>query len=236
MKIFENQKELREYLKTKKVETETILEEEDKFWVYTKEGVLKFPKMVPHAEAIEKIWRTTPKKPFKNLLEFLENPQKNKAYKAIKVFQESGKKVLLLTGPAGVGKTTVSLYGLYDFIRKREVVNPLYFSVITDIRDENLHLKVIEADGFVIDDLNISVGDYDLKIARKIILYALENDYPLFITSNNTFKELTTKIFEQHMKSRIEEQGLVIPIKDKDYRIEKVLKRRKEANKNGKTG
>ena len=175
--------------------------------------------MVPHAEAIEKIWRTTPKTPFKNLVDFIDRPIRNNAYKALKYFQKSGKKVLLLTGPAGVGKTTVSLYALYDFIRKRVVSNPLYFSVITDIRNEDLHLKVIEADGFVIDDLNVSVGDYDLKIARKIILYALENDYPLIMTSNNTFDELTQRLFEQHIKSRIEGQGLVIPVKDKDYRL-----------------
>ena len=223
MQTFETKQQLQQFLKEQNISYQTIVEGEELYWVYTKKGTLKFHKPISKETALAKIQVVTPATPFESLLEFINNPIKNKAYYAIKHFLKTQKKVLLLTGSAGAGKTTVSLYGLYHFIRKGIVSNPLYFSVITDIRREDLHLKVIEADGFVIDDLNISVGDYDLKIARKIILYALENDYPLFITSNNTVDQLTTKIFEQHIRSRLEGKGLIMPIKDKDYRVLKAL-------------
>jgi len=222
--IVKTKEELEKELLEKGEKDFQILEEENILWVFTKNGVRKYMKPRPHKECIAILSAIIPENPMKGFLEVLNNPIKNKAYLTVQKFLKMEKTTLLLHGSAGAGKTVNSIYALYYLLRNRKIVKPLYLSVVTDIYDEKIHLQVIESDAFLIDDLNLFAGDYEIKKAIKIILYALERNYPLFITSNNTYGELET-VFDQHIRSRLTSSGLIVHIKDKDYRVLKAKRR-----------
>jgi len=208
-------------LKEKGIKDYNILEGSNLIWVSTPKGTYKYLKPRKHKEVIEILKDIVPLSPLEGLLKVLINPIKNKAYKSVKYFLKSKERNLLLLGSVGAGKTSCSLYVIYTYLKFRKITKPLYFSVLTDLGDREFYtnLKKENYDCFMIDDLNISAGQFRLNIAMEIMLYALERKSPLFITSNNSYEELS-KLFGQHLRSRIDSSSLIIEVKDKDFRRE----------------
>lgn len=200
----------------------SIIEGDSVYHVFTDKGVINYIKPMEHNEIVMRLSLTVPAGSMEAFLNITKNPIQNKAYKAVGFFlekmQKEKKTCLLLCGSVGAGKTSNAIRVLYHLMKRRQITNPLYLSVITDIEDYKEKAKIIDSDAFLIDDLNLSAGDWKLQTAKNIMLYALERNHPLLITSNNTYQELP---LEQHIRSRIESKGIVIHIKDKDYRIEK---------------
>ena len=207
-------------LERKGIKDYTILEERELIWVLTKEGALKYVKMRSHAECMSILNLILPPTYIKTLPRLLKKPIRNKAYKtAIAFLKTHGKRNLFMLGSVGCGKTSNCTFVLYHLLRKRQIHNPLYVPVACLGFEEEINRRVIEADSFLVDDLNLSVPEYHKKIATSVMLYALENQYPLLVTSNNTWQELCKGFFQQHLVSRIESSSLIVQIKDKDYRL-----------------
>lgn len=217
--VINNYTELQKEMDKLGIKEFQVTESDNCWYVFTKNGVYRYVKPLPDKEVILRLSAIIPTRPMQDFLNMRKKPIENKAYKAVSYFLKTDKKNLLLSGSVGAGKTVNAIRVLYNLLRNRKISNPLYLSVITDVEDYKEKAKIIEADAFLIDDFNISVGEYKLKTATNIMLFALERDYPLIITTNNTYQELQ---LEQHIKSRLESNGLIVEIKDKDYRIQKI--------------
>jgi len=146
---------------------------------------------------------------------------------------------LMLTGPAGVGKT----YAMAALIRfflmlGRPVIRVGYDRLCLQIRDaykpastrsEATIIREFEnIDALFIEDLGTTVGDHSqesdwsLRTLLLILDYRLEHMKPTFITSNKTVEELGHS-FDQRVASRLYQACQIIPVSGKDKRIKEAL-------------
>jgi DNA replication protein DnaC len=136
---------------------------------------------------------------------------------ALKIAKKYGEG-LFLEGGAGIGKTFACIYAISDLVRMYKVSAPLYVSCIT-------YRKVVwdlypDADCYLIDDLNMNLEPFELKLVEKIVYTAWNERRYLFITSNTALEKLR-KILPEPIMSRIFSLCQYAKIEDKDWRIEK---------------
>ncbi|RUM29894.1 MAG: hypothetical protein DSY42_05595 [Aquifex sp.] len=156
-----------------------------------------------------------------NLRRTLNNPIQTKALKAVRYFLKKRMKYLILAGTVGSGKTMAVLVATLQLYRYHKVRYPLFVPVPSLLFErEKIFKEYPNCDCLILDDFN-KVNDYTKEIALELFLDAYNKNKYVFITTNLSGKELR-EYFDQHIRSRVEEQGMVVEIKDKDYRVEKV--------------
>jgi len=223
MLLIKNEEQLKEILSKRGITEYVILEEKGTYTILAKNGkskVLKFLKPYTKEEALEDFKYLLPSRLYVNLKKVVSNPLQTKALKAVKYFLKKKMRFLILAGSVGSGKTMAVLMGAYLY-RYHKIRFPLFVSVPSLLLEKEKVLKDYPgSDCLILDDFN-RVNDYTKELALELFLDAYNKNRYAFITTNLSGEELR-KYFDQHVRSRVEEQGMVVEIKDKDYRVEKV--------------
>ena len=127
----------------------------------------------------------------------------------------------MLFGPAGVGKTTASVWRIAKMVQNLKVSNPQYLSAV-DFEPERIKEIKETADCVLIDDLNPRViPEWKLQLVVELIYHAHNKDWKLFLTSNDGLKLPQPILFRL-----VEICGEPIRLQGEDMRLQ-VLKSRK---------
>ena len=223
MLLVKNKEQLKEVLSKRGITEYVVLEERGTYTVLTNKnsGVLKFLKPYTKEEALEDFKYLLPSRLYINLKRTLQKPIQTKALKAVKHFLKKRMKYLILAGSVGSGKTTAVLMASLHLYRMHKIKSPLFVSVPSLLFEKEKVLKEYpESDCLILDDFN-RVNAYAKELALELFLDAYNKNRYAFITTNLSGKELR-EYFDQHVRSRVEEQGMVVEVKDRDWRIEKV--------------
>ena len=224
MLLIKNEEELKEILNKKGITEYVVLEGKGTYTILAKNGkskVLRFLKPYTKEEALQDFKYLIPSRLYMNLRRTLNNPIQTKALKAVRYFLKKRMKYLILAGSVGSGKTTAVLMASLHLYRMHKIKYPLFVSVPSLLFERERILKEFpESDCLILDDFN-RVNAYAKELALEMFLDAYNKNRYAFITTNLSGKELR-EYFDQHIRSRVEEQGMVVEIKDKDYRVEKV--------------
>lgn len=222
MKLIKSEEELREVLNKRGITEYVILEGKGTYTILAKNGkskVLKFLKPYTKEEALEDFKYLIPSRLYSNLRKVINNPIQTKALKAVRYFLKKRMKFLILAGSVGSGKTMAVLMASLQLYRYHKVKYPLFVSVPSLLFEKERILKeYASCDCLILDDFN-KINDWAKEVALELFLDAYNKNRYAFITTNLSGEELR-KYFDQHIRSRVEEQGMVVEIKDRDYRVE----------------
>jgi len=222
MLLVKNKEQLKEVLSKRGITEYVVLEERGTYTVLTNKnsGVLKFLKPYTKEEALEDFKYLLPSRLYINLKRTLQKPIQTKALKAVKHFLKKRMKYLILAGSVGSGKTTAVLMASLHLYRMHKIKYPLFISVPSLLFEKERILKEFpESDCLILDDFN-RVNAYAKELALEMFLDAYNKNKYAFITTNLSGKELR-EYFDQHIRSRVEEQGMVVEVKDRDWRVER---------------
>ncbi len=224
MLLIKNEEQLKEILSKKGITEYVILEGRGTYTILAKNGkskVLKFLKPYTKEEALQDFKYLIPERLYMNLKKAVYNPIQTKALKAVKYFLKKRMKYLILAGTVGSGKTIAVLMATLQLYRYHKVRHPLFVAVPSLLFEKERILKeYTNCDCLILDDFN-KVNDYTKELALELFLDAYNKNKYAFITTNLSGNELR-QFFDQHIRSRVEEQGMIVEVKDKDYRVEKV--------------
>ena len=163
-------------------DVEVILDQGSYFavWRKNRRGVTIIPKPRP----LEEVLQILEKGGFPNrFLKLLPHLKRTKAIEAI-----LKKDSAMLFGPAGVGKTTASVWRIAKMVQTLKVSNPQYLSAV-DFEPERVKEIKETADCVLIDDLNPRViPEWKLQLVVELIYHAHNKDWKLFLTSNDGLK------------------------------------------------
>ena len=216
-----NREELLELLIRMGYENYTIIEGKGVYTVIIKNGkdsILKVKKPYTYGEALEDFRDYLPERIYRNFSRFLKNRIETKALSVAKRFLKEKKRFLLISGGVGIGKTTACVFGAFQLYRYHKIRNPLFVSVPSlMIEKEEVLKEVKNSDCVILDDFN-KVSEVAKEIAVEIFLNSWNRNKYILVNTNLNGKELK-QYFNQHILSRIKEEGMIVEIQDRDYRV-----------------
>jgi len=192
-----------------------IFEQESHYFVFTKRGVIRFLKPRGRKEIVQRLKEG--RFPQKYITAIMKEKEKTEALKAVL----SAKRGVFLSGKAGTGKTFACILKIALLLKNYKVNLPLYVP-LQNLGDVFEYKKLIwEYDSFLVDDLNPNLGEWERKLVIELIYHAYNEDKPLFITSNATFKATAHFLKEEPLVSRLLEMCEVKTVKGEDLRVRK---------------
>ena len=216
-----NREELLELLIRMGYENYTIIEGKGVYTVIIKNGkdsILKVKKPYTYGEALEDFRDYLPERIYRNFSRFLKNRIETKALSVAKRFLKEKKRFLLISGGVGIGKTTACVFTAFQLYRYHKIRNPLFVSVPSlMIEKEEVLKEVKNSDCIILDDFN-KVNEVAKGIAIEIFLHAWNKNKYILVNTNLSGKDLK-EYFDQHLLSRIKEEGMIVEIQDRDYRV-----------------
>jgi len=216
-----NREELLTMLQRMGYKDYTIIEEKGVYTVIVrngKEGILKVKKPYTYGEALEDFKDFLPERIYKNFSRFLKNMIETKALSVAKRFLKEKKRFLLISGGVGIGKTTACVFVAFQLYRFHKIKKPLFISVPSlMIEKEEVLEELKKSDCVILDDWN-RINEVVKNIAIEIFLHAWNKNKYILISTNLSGKDLK-EYFNQHILSRIKEEGIVVEIQDRDYRV-----------------
>lgn len=195
-----------------------IYERDTYYDIVLKGGVQRVKRVIP----LEHIIKVLIHLDFpKRIVHNLKNTQKTDNIK--EVINTIPSKSLILTGPAGTGKTHAIVYAIAQHMRYHRIFNPLYVSmpVIEDFKAVRSAYK--EADIVVLDDVNRVLRDYHLDLVKEVVYHCYNEIKTLVIITNLTANDLIQLLADEPIASRLREMCAVKTFKGQDLRLQKTL-------------
>jgi DNA replication protein DnaC len=145
-------------------------------------------------------------------------------------YSETG---LYLYGKSGVGKTIFSCFYLLGLLKTQSDLNKMFFINTTDLlfkfkasyihRSDETETELIEkyskAKLLILDDFGIDkITDWSFQMLYVLINNRYENMLPTIFTSNHDLDEMTAKLGDNRITSRIQESCEIVKMDGKNYR------------------
>ncbi|MEM3426724.1 hypothetical protein [Hydrogenobacter thermophilus] len=131
----------------------------------------------------------------------------------------NGHKGIILSGPAGVGKTFALSLKIANKLRNYRVKNPVYIS-LPDLQDfKSTKELVAESDVVFLDDVKGSLRESLLDFVHTVIYHCYNHEKLLYIATNLSWKDLINVLQEQPIVSRLSEMCVYKRIEGKDLRL-----------------
>ena len=216
-------KSLEDLKKKLKVEYERIVEDEELFWIKTKDGWITVFKPRKREE-VESILREG-RFPARYVRQVLAKERLKT--EALRKAMRAKKRWILQSGMAGVGKTYALTFKLSVLARYYRISSPLYVPLqsfsIPEYRD-----LYPQADSYLLDDLNTNLGSHERDFVIELIYHAYNENKILYMTTNSKVKpeekdepSVLTFLKEEPVISRLFEMCEFQVIKErKDLRLE----------------
>ncbi len=190
-----------------------ILEQESYYFVFTKTGVIRFLKPRNKEEIAKRLKEG--RFPQKYIAAIMKEKERTKALEAVL----SARKGVFLSGKAGTGKTFACILKIAFLLRKYKINLPLYIP-LQNLGDVFEYKKLIwEYDSFLLDDLNPNLGEWERKLVVETIYHSYNENKPLFITSNASFRIIAHFLKEEPLVSRLLEMCEVKTVTGEDLRV-----------------
>lgn len=216
VRVVKNREELEKLYKGRPVIS--IREEEYFFWIELKNGKGTYLEKVLKVLSLETIQKILlglgfPPRVVKKLQ---ETKKTDLTEFCLKTLHAGG---VILTGPAGTGKTHAIIYAIAQLLRKYRVKNPLYISC-PDMQDfKALREAYREADMIILDDVSKFLRDFHLDFVREVIYHAYNEEKRLAIISNLDIKDLFGLLAEEPIISRLREVCVLRRVEGADLRL-----------------
>jgi len=208
MKLARTKEELRAQLKARGVKVESILEEEEKFVVFTSRGVRFFFKPRSRERTIEIL------KEAKFPPSILNNLYKEIGTKPLKLVRGYLKKGLwgkglglVFVGRPGVGKTHALTKAIAVLLKNQIIHQPVYIP-FHELSNEEIRSRLDVFDAVLLDDINISLPEWKIQLLEEILFQLYNRGAYIFLTSNSSLEELKT-LLSGAIWSRLEERTLM---------------------------
>ena len=208
MKLARTKEELRAQLKARGVKVESILEEEEKFVVFTSRGVRFFFKPRSRERTIEIL------KEAKFPPSILNNLYKEIGTKPLKLVRGYLKKGLwgkglglVFVGRPGVGKTHALTKAIAVLLKNQIIHQPVYIP-FHELSNEEIRSRLDVFDAVLLDDINISLPEWKIKLLEEILFQLYNRGSFIFLTSNSSLEELRN-LLSGAIWSRLEERTLM---------------------------
>jgi len=152
-----------------------------------------------------------------------------------RTFKENKKESLMLTGPAGTGKTHLAV-ATVDYIArlKHKLLKRIIFVTVPDmvemvrrklfidpkiLKKDIYKDSLLECDLLVLDDLGAeSMTDWTKDLVHQLIDFRYRENLPIVITTNLTLDKVK-KLYGERVFSRIYEMCQGIELSGSDYRL-----------------
>jgi len=204
---FRTKEELEKALNTAGVKYESILEEEEKFVVFTNKGVRFFFKPRSRERTIEIL------KEAKFPPSILNNLYKEIGTKPLKLVRGYLKKGLwgkglglVFVGRPGVGKTHALTKAIAVLLKNQIIHQPVYIP-FHELSNEEIRSRLDVFDAVLLDDINISLPEWKVQLLEEVIFQLYNRGALIFLTSNSSLEELR-QMLSGAIWSRLEERCL----------------------------
>lgn len=187
MKVFKSVEELERYLSEKKITYKRIIPQETYFLVEGENGYIRFFKPQP-AEIVLSVMRENgfPER----YLDIIERKAIDVNRPVVKAL--IGCKGAIVEGPTGTGKTTGCVFRIFHMTRYLLCHAPMYIPCMGPSNLSELYQDIVDADCFLIDDLNIIALERSQfrHFVYDLIYHAYEKQKKIFITTNSKVEKL----------------------------------------------
>jgi len=207
LRLAKSKEELEKALNTAGVKYESILEEPERFVVFTSRGVLFFFKPRQRERVVEILKEAK----FPNsVLNNLNKEIGTKPLALVKGYLKKGlwKKGLglVFVGRPGVGKTHALTKAIAVLLKNQVIHQPVYIP-FTELSNEEIRSRLDIYDAVLLDDINISLPEWKIQLLEEILFQLYNRGVLIFLTSNSSLEELKT-FLSGAIWSRLEERCL----------------------------
>jgi len=208
LRLAKTESEIRAQLRAQGVEVESILEEEEKFVVFTNKGVRLFFKPRSRERTIEIL------KEAKFPPSILNNLYKEIGTKPLKLVRGYLKKGLwgkglglVFVGRPGVGKTHALTKAIAVLLKNQIIHQPVYIP-FHEFSNEEIRSRLDVFDAVLLDDINVSLPEWKVQLLEEVIFQLYNKGALIFLTSNSSLEELRN-LLSGAIWSRLEERTLM---------------------------
>jgi len=208
LRLAKSKEELEKALNTAGVKYESILEEEEKFVVFTNKGVRFFFKPRPREKALEILKKTG----FPNsILPNISNKEiGTKPLRLVEGYLRKGfwrKGIgLVFVGKPGIGKTYALTKAIAVLLKNQIIHQPVYIP-FHELSNEEIRSRLDVFDAVLLDDINISLPEWKVQLLEEVIFQLYNRGALIFLTSNSSLEELR-QMLSGAIWSRLEERCL----------------------------
>ena len=209
LRLAKSKEELKKVLNTAGVKYESILEEEEKFVVFTNKGVRFFFKPRSREKALEILKKAG----FPNsILSNISNKEiGTKPLALVKGYLKKGfwrRRIgLIFTGKPGIGKTHALTKAIAVLLKNQVIHQPVYIP-FTELSNEEIRTRLDVYDAVLLDDINISLPEWKVQLLEEILFQLYNRGALIFLTSNSSLEELR-QMLSGAIWSRLEERTLM---------------------------
>jgi len=207
MKLAKTKEELRAQLKARGVKVESILEEPERFVVFTPKGVRFFLKPRSRERTIEILKEAKfPNSVLNNLYKEIDT----KPLRLVSGYLKKGfwrKGIgLIFVGRPGVGKTHALTKAIAVLLKNQVIHQPVYIP-FHELSNEEIRSRLDVFDAVLLDDINISLPEWKVQLLEEVIFQLYNRGALIFLTSNSSLEELR-QMLSGAIWSRLEERCL----------------------------
>ena len=224
LRLAKTESEIRAQLRAQGVEVESILEEEEKFVVFTNKGVRLFFKPRSRERTIEILKEAKfPPSILNNLYKEIDT----KPLRLVNGYLKKGfwrKGIgLIFVGRPGVGKTHALTKAIAVLLKNQIIHQPVCIP-FTELSNEEIRTRLDIYDAVLLDDINISLPEWKIQLLEEILFQLYNRGAYIFLTSNSSLEELK-QLLSGAIWSRLEERTLMQEFPQGED-VRKVLKKK----------